>query len=152
MSTRNSKDSAAARLKGLTLANGWKVQDHVRRGENASGGTFSQSYVVTKDGKYGFLKAFDFSEAFEPGIDAIGFLQVLTSAYEHEREVLQICKDRRLSKVVLAIDHGDVQVPGYDGMNGRVFYLIFEIADGDIRSQVSQERRFDTLWSMRALG
>lgn len=149
--TKPNRGAAAAQLEGLTLLNGWKVIRYLRRDERASGGHFSFSYLVERDGQEGFLKAFDFSEAFEPGQDTIKFLQMLTSAYEHEREVLSLCRDKRLSKVVVAIDHGDVQVPQREGMDGRVFYLIFEMAVGDIRVQVDHTKRFDTIWSMRAL-
>jgi serine/threonine protein kinase len=151
MANLTPKDSAAACLEGLTLSNGWKVKGHVRRSKHATGGTFSHSYVIEKNGHKGFLKAFDFSHAFEIGADTISILRALTSAYEHERDVLQICKDRRLSQVVIAIEHGSVQVPAIPGMDGRVFYLIFEMADGDVRGQVDGTKRFDTLWSMRAL-
>jgi eukaryotic-like serine/threonine-protein kinase len=151
MAHATSKQSAAACLQGLSLSTGWTVKGHVRRSKYATGGTFSQSYLVEKDGRKGFLKAFDFSDAFEAGEDTIAILNALTSAYEHERDVLQICKDRRLSRVVIAIEHGNVQVPNIAGMDGRVFYLIFEMADGDVRGQVAGSQRFDTLWSMRAL-
>lgn len=151
MTIDDPKNTAAAHLEGLTLNNGWKVRCHIHRGANASGGFFSHSYIVERDGRSGFLKAFDFSEAFEPNKDTIAFLSALTSAYEHEREVLQICKERRLSNVVIAIDHGQTQVPTFDKMTGRVFYLIFELADGDIRGQVDQTKRFPLLWSVRAL-
>jgi eukaryotic-like serine/threonine-protein kinase len=151
MTIHGPKLSAAACLDGLTLTNGWKIVGAVPRSKGATGGMFSHSYFVEKDGHKGFLKAFDFSEAFEPGVDTIALLGILTSAYEHEREVLKICKDRRLSQVVIAIDHGSVQVPGIAGMDGRVFYLIFEMADGDIRSQVDETKRFDETWSMCAL-
>jgi eukaryotic-like serine/threonine-protein kinase len=150
MSLVNS-ESASALLQGLTLANGWEVRQHVRRGRNVSGGTFSHSYIVERSDRRGFLKAFDFSYAFDDGSDTIAILNALTSAYEHEREVLRVCSERRLSQVVIAIDHGSVQVPDMPGPGGRVFYLIFELADGDIRSQVDETKRFNPLWSMRAL-
>src|SRR5438876_10062324 len=110
MNIQDPKHTAAARLEGLTLANGWRVRSLLPRGENATGGTFSHSCLVEKDRRRGFLKAFDFSEAFETGRDTIALLRILTSAYEHEREVIRICEERRLSKVVIAIDHGRGQV------------------------------------------
>ena len=131
MTIRNSAPSAASRLQGLTLDGGWNVKGQIPRGRNATGGTFSHSYLVERNDQKGFLKAFDFSHAFETGKDTIEILNALTSAYHHERDVLQICKDRRLSQVVIAIDHGSVQVPNTPGMDGRVFYLIFEMAEGD---------------------
>lgn len=143
--------TAAERLEGVTLPTGWKVVKHIRRNSHGSGGMFSQSYEVRRDGKEGFLKAFDFSEAFEPGQDTLEILQMLTSAYHHERSVLEHCADRRLSKVVLAVDHGYVQIDGMGPMEGRVYYLVFEMADGDIRGQMDVSKSFDVRWSMRAL-
>jgi serine/threonine protein kinase len=36
-------------------------------------------------------------------------------------------------------------------MEGRVFYLIFELAEGDVRCQIDTTNKFDALWCMRAL-
>jgi serine/threonine protein kinase len=143
--------TAAARLEGLRLENGWKVTRHLERNPNGTGGTFSHSYEVTREGKRAFLKAFDFSEAFEPGADTIECLNILTASYGHEKAVLDHCADRGLSKVVVALDHGQVAVPGMGQIEGRVFYLIFEMADGDVRCQIDASKRFDFVWSMRAL-
>lgn len=151
--------SAAEELNGLTLANGWLVVEHLARHPNGSGGTFSQSYRVERDKfvgskkttEVGFLKAFDFSDAFKPNVDTTEIIQILTSAYNFERDVLEHCQRRRLSNIVLAIDHGHAQVPGRGPMEGRVFYLIFEMAKGDVRCQVHLTNRFDALWCMRAL-
>lgn len=143
--------SAADDLLGLELENGWKVTAHLARHPNGTGGTFSQSYVVEKDGRHGFLKAFDFWQAFEPGVDTAEHIQILTASYNHEREVLSHCGDRGLSHVVLAVGHGSVQVPNLGSMEGRVFYLIFEMADGDVRVQMDTKSAFDALWCMRAM-
>ena len=151
VSIPNRKTAAASLPAGLELDHGWKVVEAVDRNEDATGGNFSHSYIVEKDSHRGFLKAFDFSDAFEPGKETIQLLKLMTSAYEHEREILWMCREKRLSNVVMAIESGSVQAPGIDGIDGRVFYLIFELADGDVRRQVAQEERFDTLWSIRAL-
>jgi serine/threonine protein kinase len=143
--------SAAAQLKGLTLPNGWVVVHHLARHPNGSGGTFSESYRVERGEEVGFLKAFDFSDAFKPGVDTTQLVQILTSAYNFEKEILDHCGNRRLSNVVLAIDHGHTQVPGLGPMEGRVFYLIFEMAEGDVRRQLDISNRFDAVWSMRVL-
>jgi eukaryotic-like serine/threonine-protein kinase len=143
--------SAAAKLVGLTLPNGWKVTTHVQRNQNGTGGTFSQSYVVEKDGSVGFLKAFDFEEAFEPGVNTAEVIEILTAAYNHECDVLEHCRNRRHSNVVLAIDKGHVDVPNLGRMEGRVYYLIFEMAAGDIRCQMDTATSCDTRWCMRVL-
>lgn len=143
--------SAAEKLMGLTLANGWKVTRHLGHNPNGTGGTFSQGYVVEKPGKVGFLKAFDFWPAFRTGVDTAAMIQSLTTAYNYEREVLAHCGEKRLSRVVLAIDSGNVQVDGMSKMDGTVFYLVFEMAAGDIRVQMSTATSCDALWCMRAL-
>ncbi|WP_421736546.1 protein kinase domain-containing protein [Caulobacter sp.] len=143
--------TAAEQLEGVALPGGWKITRQLPRGLDGTGGMFSQSYEVVRDGRKGFLKAFDFSEAFEDGQDTLAILNRLTAGYEHERTVLTHCADRSLSHVVIAIDHGHVQVPGLPIMEGRVYYLIFEMADGDVRCQMDLSTRFDAVWSMQAL-
>ena len=143
--------TAASMLTGLLLNNEWKVVRHLNKSPDATGGTFSESYEVKRDNKLGFLKAFDFSRAFEPEVDTTKRIEELVQDFNHERDVLRHCGDRRLSRVVVAIDHGSVQVPGLSEIEGRVFYMIFEMADGDVRVQMDLDLRFDALWSLRVL-
>lgn len=143
--------SAAEKLLGLTLDNGWKVTKYLARNPGGTGGTFSQSYEVRNGDRVGFLKAFDFAKAFDPGVDTIQLIQILTQAYNHERDVLSHCANRRLSNVVLAVDHGATQVPNLPTMEGRVFYMIFEMAVGDVRVQMDVSTQFDVEWCMRAI-
>lgn len=143
--------SAAEELLNMVLSNGWRVTKKLERHPSSTGGTFSHSYVVENAGKLGFLKAFDFWEAFEPGVDTAEAIQILTASYNHEREILNHCGERRFSNVVLAVDHGHVDIPGMGPMEGRVFYLIFEMASGDVRVQMDTTKAFDALWSVRAL-
>ena len=108
-------------------------------------------YVVADDnGKEHFLKALDFSEAFNKS-DPARALQDMTSAYNHERDILEHCKDRRLSRVVVAVTHGYTQVPNFDPISGRVAYLIFELAESDVRRQVDVKNRLDCLIALSIL-
>lgn len=125
--------TAASKLLGLVLLNEWKVTRHLARSPDATGGTFSESYEVRNGDRVGFLKAFDFSRAFEPDVDTTKRIEELVQDFNHEREVLSHCGNRRMSHVVVAIDHGSVQVPDLSQIEGRVFYMIFEMADGDVR-------------------
>jgi serine/threonine protein kinase len=143
--------SAVDLLQGLTLPNGWLVREIIARHPNGTGGTFSLSYRVERGSEVGFLKAFDFAVAFDPGVNTPQMLQILGSAYDYEREILEHCRQRKLSHVVQAIDHGQVQVPGLSQMEGRVYYLIFEMAAGDVRCQIDRNTRFDAAWCLQAL-
>lgn len=143
--------SAAEQLEGLDLDDGWKVVKRLKH-ESISGSTFSVPYSVhDKDGEPHFLKAFDFAQAFEPGRDVIRILQSLTALYEHERDILEYLKARRLSRVVTAVKHGYVRVPGMSALDGTVYYLIFELADRDVRRQVDIQKRLDCVWCLRVL-
>lgn len=144
---------AVKRLTGLTLNNGWLVKNMLEKSKDDSGGMFSVSYVVERDGKDHFLKAFDFSDIFmEPNPDIMmSKLRNATEFYENEKEILHLCKDRRLSRVVVALDHGDVTVAGMDNIAGRVLYIVFDLADGNMRNQINRHRRLDTLSCVKAL-
>lgn len=147
-----SPDSAAAKLEGLQLDDGWKVVRAISRSSSSTGGQFSHSYEVSNTaGRRGFLKAFDFAVAFDPGADTIAILRMLVNGYEHERDILIFCKQRGHSKISLPLHHGSVQVPGLGNAEGKVYYLILDLADGDIRGQVDASNRLNTLWSARAL-
>jgi serine/threonine protein kinase len=116
----------------------------------ATGGNFSYIYEVEKEGTWAILKAFDFAGAFQSR-DIAQALQDMTAAYIHERDILDHCGKKRLSNVVKAIDKGDIAVPGLNPMEGKVLYLIFEKATGDVRCQLSSHTRRDSLWCMKAL-
>jgi eukaryotic-like serine/threonine-protein kinase len=134
----------------MTLDGGWNVVRKIAH-VPTSGGMFSVPYIVAdKDRKEHFLKALDFSEAFNAP-DPARALQSMTSAYNHERDVLEHCRDRRLSRVVLAVTHGYAQVPGFSVIEGRVAYLIFELAESDVRKQVDLKNRLDCLISLSIL-
>jgi serine/threonine protein kinase len=142
--------NAAEHLVGMTLDGGWNVVRKIAH-VPTSGGMFSVPYIVAdKNGKEHFLKALDFSEAFNTP-DPARALQNMTSAYNHERDVLEHCRDRRLSRVVLAVTHGYAQVPGFSVIEGRVAYLIFELAESDVRKQVDLKNRLDCLISLSIL-
>ena len=136
----------AKQLAGRTLDGGWRVLGPAPRKIGATGGSFSEGYIVEDArGRKGFLKALDYSRALKSP-DPARALQALTEAYNFERDVLKKCRDSNMDRVVVAITDGTVEVWGQP-----VQYLIFELADGDVRSQASTERRFDLAYALRSL-
>ena len=143
-------NNPAHMLAGMTLAGGWKVIRPVERHPLATGAHFSQGYIVEKDdGTEGFLKALDYSLALGAPNRA-ETLKNLTSAYLFERDLCAKCRSHRLTRVVAAIDDGEVLVDP-DHILGEVDYLIFEKADGDVRTVMASWESFDTAWVLRAL-
>ncbi|MFT3728606.1 MAG: hypothetical protein QM759_12345 [Terricaulis sp.] len=135
------------KLAGIRTEDGWEIVQLVQRKEYQTGGCFSVGYLVChEDGRKGFLKALDFSSAAgDP--DPARALEALTASFNFERDVLALCT--RLSKVVLAISDGALHIP--DAPLGRVLYLIFELAEGDVRKFAKRPNEFEVIWSLRAL-
>ena len=140
----------AERLVGLILEGGWKVTERHTRGPGSTGGAFSVGYyVVNEKGRKAFLKALDISSALSSA-DPARAIQALTEGYNFERDVLNLCRDRRLDRIATAIADGTTRIPEA-GDAGAVPYLIFELADGDVRSQIDFSQRFDVALRLRAL-
>jgi serine/threonine protein kinase len=134
-------------LEGLALDHGWAVGKLIPKTTAQTGGVFSCSYTVTKsDGQRAFLKAMDYTSALN-SFDPATALNVLTSAFLFEREVLQECADRKMSRIVRAIDGGKTSVNGQ-----TVEYLVFEEAkDGDIRKYLDKGAQFDLVWTLTCI-
>jgi serine/threonine protein kinase len=138
----------AQMLEGEELEGGWRVGRMVANRRSSTGGTFSECYEVTgPDGRKGFLKALDYSRALAADDPALA-LEAMTAAYNFERELLRRCA--RLDRIVTAITSGRHVVPG--AANGQVVqYLIFEMAEGDVRQYSVLLGKLSLAWVMRAL-
>jgi len=150
MSSRDVSRVAAHMLTGLELPGGWLVVEKVERAKDATGGNFSVGYIVERKRGKAFLKALDYSFAFSSDNTA-QILEAMTSAHNFEVEVLGHCAQRRMDRIVLALDQGELVVDGAEGF-GNVSYLIFELADGDIRHALASiGAAFDYAWTLRML-
>lgn len=138
----------AKRLAGRELANGWVVGELINRSPTATGGTFSASYeIYSTHGERAFLKAMDYTAALQ-STDPARALQAMTEAYNFERNILEKCKSKKLSRVVRVLDAGTI--PSESDAAGVVQYLIFELADRDVRAHVHRLiGDFDIAWALR---
>jgi serine/threonine protein kinase len=135
------------KLAGTRTEDGWEIVSLVQRKEYQTGGCFSVGYLARHDdGREGFLKALDFTGAANHP-DPARALQHLTATFNFERDVLALCA--HLSKVVLSVSNGALNIP--DAPLGRILYLVFELAEGDVRKFARRPNEFETIWSLRAL-
>lgn len=141
-------DTPAQRLRGVVLDTGWTIKDQIPRHRAATGANFSVPYVVSRNGRKAFLKAMDYAAALR-GQDPATTLQSMTEAYVIERDLLIRCKHRQLSRIVRMLDYGTHRVGSQPAE--VVQYIIFEMADGDIRTMISSSDRFDLAWSLRTM-
>ncbi|MCB2400061.1 protein kinase domain-containing protein [Rhizobium ruizarguesonis] len=150
--------AGAWKLLGMHLPTGWKViepigwdpntglgSDHY----NGTGGHFSVPYIVEKDNKRAFLKAIDLTSAMHSP-NALMALHAITSAHSFEALLLEICEGEKMDRVVVALESGQLST----GINlqDKAPYLIFELADGDVRRRVQKVN--DTLrlsWWLHAM-
>lgn len=140
--------SPAEQLAGITLDNGWTITKPVGRKPNSTGGHFSKGYIAThEDGRKGFLKALDYTAALSSP-DPASVLQAVTTAYNFERTLCEKCG--RLNRIVRAMESGTVDVNSTDPYS-KVQYLIFELADGDVRSHLDTMVGLDTVFLMKTL-
>lgn len=135
-------------LEGKELNDGWKVTKFIPKSSKSTGGNFSESYIVEKQDQKAFMKALDFSNALRSP-DFVNELNKLTREYLFEEELYEICKEKRMSKVVKILGKGTI-LPEKEGII-PVPYLIFELAAGDIRHQIDFSKKLDIVWYLKIL-
>ena len=145
------QDIAAHNLVGIKLKNDWEVISKIEPSDNSTGGFFSVCYIVQRLNEKAFLKALNFNAFFQmfPGQSIVKVLQEQTNAFEFEKKLLLTCKNNRLTKVSKIIDEGEENVLGF--AIPQVPYLIFEIAEGDIRSNIKFSNNVDIVWKIKSL-
>ena len=141
------------RLEGLALKNEWRVLKRIDKSTESSGGFFSCGYIVEKaNGQRGYLKALDFYSRLPESYDPARDLEPLIRAFNFERDLLLECNNRKLSHVVVALDDGAVAVVVPEEPSPlTVQYIIFELAEGDVRSQMAEVDKLDSAWIFRSL-
>ena len=133
------------------MSNGWHVERRTTPGDQHTGGYFSCGYIVNKvDGSTGYLKALDFFSRLPESDDPARALEPLIAAFNFERDLLEQCRQNRLSRVVTALDTGTVTPPGFAGIS-TVQYIIFELAEMDLRGLMSAVQELDAAMALRAL-
>lgn len=137
-------------LVGQSLEGGWDIVELIEPEPTGTGGSFSVRYKVRNQaGKEAFLKAMDFSAAFQSQ-DLVASLSDLLNEYRFERDLYTKCSVNGLSRVVTPLGNGEVSPP-VPTLLGKIPYIIFEMADGDLRSQ-SITQKFSSLeWVLRSL-
>ncbi|WP_374604783.1 protein kinase [Niveibacterium sp.] len=145
-------------LIGLTLPSGWKVVKDIQRpggagAEDLTGSWFSIGYIAEKAGKQGFLKVIDIARALDErmGGTFIERLKSITDAHSFECTVLDICKSARMDRVVHILDKGELPPPPGALLPFPLPFILFELADGDVRKIVSRTASIDDAWRLKVL-
>lgn len=147
------KENAASSLVGRLLKDRWKVLYRVDKNSGETGGKFSIRYVVEDitNGNKAFLKALNYKAFFmlSRDKDPVSALSLQNSVFEYERAVLERCRGRNLSRVTRLFDTGTEYIEELP--ISAVPYLIFEMADGDVRSTIDFTNASDIAWKLGSL-
>lgn len=146
-------DNAAHGLLGKTLLTGWTVTDKIEKDDNQTGSFFSVCYLVEKEGEKCFMKAFDFAKFLSISVEEdksmMDVMNDMTTAYKYERDLSKHCQDQRVSKVAFVKEAGEEIVPGYSIT--IVPYLVFDLADGDVRKTMAYSDEVNIAWKLKSL-
>lgn len=143
--------NAAHYLEGMALESGWKVVKKIEKQSGQTGAFFSVLYHVERDSKKCFLKAFDFSKfsSIAEGTSMVDVMANMLNAFRFERDLSEQCRNHHVTKVVFVTDSGEERISGYE--IPVVPYLIFELADGDIRTKLRFSNDLDFAWKLESL-
>lgn len=126
---------ASGDLEGKEVA-GWRVVKKLpapNRSMNETGGNFSTCYIVEKNGMRAFMKVLDIAKILSPEQKQTALaMQQASTEFNYEKILSELCMKRKVSKVVYYIESGEHTFEGYI-VNGSVSYIIYEMADGDVR-------------------
>lgn len=95
-------------LTGMTLSDGWIVKENITKVTTERAKSFSESYIVEKDGLNAILKALDLSIALLD-IEPTKALIQLSKSYDFERELLELCQSKRLDRIINILAQGTVE-------------------------------------------
>ena len=141
----------AAKLNpGDILDSRWTIEKRMTRSAHGTGGTFSVPYLAKDStGKPGFLKAMDFHRGLSAP-DPATAIHNMTEAFNFEKGVLEYCRSQRLSRIVQLIDSG-VHRPNPGRVEDVIQFLVFEVAEGDIRAYIAGSRIWERAIALRTI-
>ena len=145
-------DSAAANLSGRHLKGGYEVVKIIEKEVYSTGSFFSVCYLAKKDNEKYFLKAFDFSKFFQissPNQSVTDIMSSMLEAYNYEKNLSDFCKDKHVTKIL------HVQYAAEENIEGFTYplvpFLIFQLADGDVRKNLHFSNNIDISWRLKTL-
>lgn len=143
-------------LVGQTFHDGWTIirklpKPGTRGAEDLTGSWFSMGYIASKGDKEAFLKVIDVQRAliFSPVSTLMERMKLVTDSHGFECSILEICSKAKLDRVVQILAMGELPPP--QGTWIPIPFILFELADGDVRKIVSRTNKLDDAWRLNVL-
>lgn len=136
-------------LLNVTLASGWKLVEQLQKTPGLSGGNFGVGYRATMGNRVAFVKVVDFVAAMKHA-DPLFAMRSLTNEAQFEKEVLEYCTLKGMSKVISFFGHEYYMLNPADPFS-QVSCLIMEAGDKDLRHLVHQDGISTYAWNMQIM-
>ena len=116
----------AHHLQGTTLPGGWVLIEKYEKKHGDTGGQFSVQYKAERDGEEFFVKIIDIEKALrQVNLEKwTATIQEQTAAFDYERNLLERCRERSLSKIVRVLDAN--MIPIQEDNPYPIPFLVFE--------------------------
>lgn len=141
-------EAPAHLLVGTELEGGWRILKRVSRANGTPEDGFLVTYLVEREGAQALLKALDYSSAMNADDPNQAILD-LAKTFEFEKNLLELCGEKGLTRIVKILAQGVIRPTQANGF--AVPYLILEIAERDISSQIDWDREFSVAWLLKVL-
>jgi len=115
---------------------------------NKAAAPFPYGYIAKKNQEEAYVKAFDFEKVFKVD-DPMKELEKAVKSFNFERDLLSLCEKSNMKRIVHAVGNGVI-----DNANvpfGKLYYLLFELADADVRLHVVANNQGSVDWCIRCL-
>lgn len=134
---------------------GWKIISKFSSPDiqkNETGGNFSSCYKVEKNGEIAFMKVLDFEKILSFGgiMSVTDAMQQASTEFNYEKTLSQHCINNKTTKIVCYIDSGEEILNGYS-VSGSVPYIIYEMADGDVRHTMDFSNKAELIAKITSL-
>lgn len=151
-------ETPASDLLGRTIDDGWVISEKLPRpgeagAEDLTGSCFSIGYIATKGKKKAFVKVIDIQSVLDDkdsGLGIVARLKRMTDRHTFESIILDVCKKAKLDRIVHVIAFGELEPTG-DVLGIAIPYIMFELADGDVRKAMGVSNKIDDAWRFRIL-
>lgn len=128
-------------LIGKTTQDGWFLEKPATFAADHTGGYFSQCFHVTRDNQKAFLKALNLDK-----FDLRTMMGYFTE-FQYEQDTLTVCRDNRMNRVVRLMEAGSIdRGDAFNPIQRQVPFIVFELADGDIRSSIDISKNISSRW------
>lgn len=128
-------------LIGKNTPDGWQIESAAIFSSDHTGGYFSKCFHVSRSGEKAFLKALH--------LDKFNIMDLMTYflEFKYEQDTLSVCKDKRMNRVVRLLEAGAIdRGAGFHPTLSQVPFVVFELAEGDIRSSIDISKSIPNRW------